>query len=60
MKGYKAFKKGSWITLSEWEYDKKEKAYIPICVKTEQIDGKKIKEDTFYKLENGEFVECEG
>ena len=53
-------KKGSWITLSEWEYDKKEKAYIPICVKTEQIDGKKIKEDTFYKLENGEFVECEG
>ena len=53
-------KKGSWITLSEWEFDKKENAYIPICVKTEQIDGKKIKEDTFYKLENGEFVECEG
>nr|DAJ90388.1 MAG TPA: hypothetical protein [Caudoviricetes sp.] len=53
-------KKGSWITLSEWGYDKKEKAYIPICVKTEQIDGEKIKEDTFYKLENGKFVECEG
>lgn len=53
-------KKGSWITLSEWEFNKKEDAYIPICVKTEQIDGKKIKEDTFYKLENGEFVECEG
>ena len=53
-------KKGSWITLSEWKYDEKEKAYIPICVKSEQIDGKKIKEDTFYKLENGEFIECEG
>ena len=53
-------KKGSWITLSEWKYDGKEKVYIPICVKTEQIDGKKIKEDTFYKLENGEFVQCEG
>ena len=53
-------KKGSWITLSEWEFDKKEDAYIPICIKTEQIDGEKIKEDTFYKLENGEFVECEG
>lgn len=53
-------KKGSWITLSEWEYDNREKAYIPICVKTEQIDGKKIKEDTFYRLENGEFIECEG
>ena len=24
-----------------------------------QVDGKKIKEDTFYKLENGEFVEVE-
>ena len=53
-------KKGSWITLSEWKYDEKEKAYIPICVKTEQIDGEKIKADTFYKLENGEFVECKG
>lgn len=53
-------KKGSWITLSEWEYDDKEKVYIPICVKTEQIDGKKIKEDIFYKLENGEFVQCKG
>ncbi len=27
--------------------------------KVEVVDGKKIKEDTFYKLENGEFVECE-
>lgn len=24
-----------------------------------KVVGKKIKEDTFYKLENGEFVECE-
>ena len=50
-------KKGSWITLSEWKYDEKEQAYVPICVKTEFIDGEKIKEDTFYKLENGNFVE---
>ena len=28
--------------------------------KVEVVDGEKIKEDTFYKLENGEFVECEG
>lgn len=48
---------GSWITLSEWEYDKNEKCNIPICVKTEKIDGIKIKEDTFYKLKNGKFVE---
>lgn len=50
-------KKGSWITLSEWEYDEKEKANIPICVKTMQVDGETIKEDTFYKLVNGEFKE---
>ena len=48
---------GSWITLSEWEYDEKEKENIPVCVKAEKIDGKRIKEDTFYKLKNGEFVE---
>ena len=51
-------KKGSWITLSEWEYNRDEKANIPICVKTEFVDGKKIKEDTFYTLKNGEFVEA--
>ena len=46
---------GSWITLAEWEY--KEKKYIPTCVKTEYVDGERIKEDTWYKLVNGEFVE---
>lgn len=50
-------KKCSWITLSEWEYSEKENAYIPVCVKTEQIDGERIKEDVYYKLEKGEFVE---
>ncbi len=51
-------KKGSWITLAEWEYSEEKNAYIPICVKTEQVDGEKIKEDTFYTLKNGEFVEA--
>jgi hypothetical protein len=50
-------KKGSWITLSEWEKNFVEKRYIPVCVKTEYVDGEKIKEDTYYTLENGEFVE---
>ena len=52
-------KKGSWITLSEWMYDEKERCNIPVCVKTEFVDGEKIKEDTFYKLVNGEFVEVQ-
>ena len=50
-------KVGSWITLSEWEYSSTKNAYIPICVKTRKIDGKRIKADTFYKLVNGKFVE---
>ena len=52
-------KKGSWITLSEWKYDNAKQRNIPVCVKTEQVDGDKIKEDVFYKLENGEFVEVD-
>ncbi|WP_455492765.1 DUF7666 domain-containing protein [Eubacterium sp.] len=49
---------GSWITLSEWKFDKTKEHSVPVCVKTEYVDGEKIKADTFYKLENGEFVEC--
>ena len=48
-------KVGSWITLAEWKSIKG--VYTPICVKTEQVDGERIKEDTFYMLKNGEFVE---
>jgi hypothetical protein len=50
---------GSWITLSEWKYDEKKQRNIPVCVKSTQIDGKKIKADTFYKLKNGKFVAVE-
>ena len=50
-------KKGSWITLSEWRYDRSKHRQVPVCVKTEQVDGDRIKEDVFYKLEDGKFVE---
>jgi len=50
-------KKGSWITLSEWKHISQE--WFPVCVKTEKVDGKIIKEDTFYILKNGEFTEAE-
>ena len=50
-------KKGSWITLSEWKYDSEKERSVPVCVKTEYVDGKRIKEDTYYKLKDGEFVE---
>ena len=48
---------GSWITLAEWNYV--DDVWAPICVKTEQVDGERIKADTFYKLVNGEFKEVE-
>lgn len=48
---------GSWITLSEWKFSDEENAYIPICVKTEYVDGERIKADVFYKLVNGKFKE---
>ena len=50
-------KKGSWITLAEWVEDEEKGRYVPVCVKTERVDGEKIKEDTYYTLKNGEFVE---
>ena len=50
-------KKGSWITLSEWEYSDEKDRYIPKCVKTEFVDGERIKADTFYKLVNCEFTQ---
>ena len=49
--------KGSWITLAEWEKSVEKGRWIPKYVKTEFVDGKRIKADTFYKLINGEFVE---
>ena len=48
---------GSWITLAEWR--RIEGVWKPICVKTEQVDGKRIKADTYYKLINGKFEEVE-
>lgn len=50
-------KKGSWITLSEWAFSDEKSRWIPVCVKTEFVDGERIKSDTFYKLVNGEFKE---
>ena len=52
-------KKGSWITLTEWKRDPNKDRYVPVCVKTEQVDGERIKEDTFYQLIDGEFKEVE-
>ena len=49
--------KNSVIVLTEWDWIDKE--YVPVCVKAEIVDGERIKADTWYKLENGEFRESE-
>ena len=53
-------KKGSWITLSEWKRSNEKGRWVPVCVKTEFVDGERIKDDTFYKLKDGLFVEVSG
>jgi len=50
-------KVGSWITLTEWKWSDKKKRDVPVCVKTEYVDGENIKSDTWYQLKNGKFVE---
>ena len=46
--------KGSWIVLAEYDDNNN-----ILSVKTAKVDGENIKENIFYKLENGEFVEAE-
>ena len=52
-------KLGSWITLAEWEWSDEKKRNVPVCVKTEYVDGENIKADTWYQLKNGKFVEVD-
>ena len=49
---------GSRITLAEWTRSDEKKRWAPKCVKTEYVDGERIKPDTWYKLTDGKFVEC--
>ena len=58
--GYKSKAKakiGSWITLAEWVYSEEKGRHVPVCVKTEYVDGENIKADTYYQLIGGMFTE---
>ena len=56
IEGQAAGKIGTWLVVAEWkkneEYDWEVKE-----VKTAKVDGVKIKENTYYALEDGKFVE---
>ena len=45
--------KGSYLVLTEWNEDSTKL----LCAKMERVDGEKIKENIWYVLKNGEFVE---
>jgi hypothetical protein len=46
---------GSWLVISEWQQDNNYNWYIK-SIKSVKVDGKKIKENTWYILKNGRFV----
>ena len=54
--GQASGKKGTWLVVAEWIQDEDWNWEVKE-VKTVKVDGKKIKEDTYYTLEHGEFVE---
>ena len=53
-RGLAKAKKGSWIVLAEYT-----SSGVPINVKVEFVDGIVIKEDTWYRLQDGIFKEVE-
>lgn len=53
-RGLAKAKKGSWIVLAEYT-----SSGVPINVKVELVDGIVIKEDTWYRLQDGIFKEVE-
>ena len=57
IKGKARGKRGCYIAIAEWvlvDGERKIKAF-----KTAKVDGKRIKEDTFYTLKDGKFVEAD-
>ena len=46
--------KGSWIVCTERDVERN-----ILCVKAAEVDGENIKEDTFYTLKDGKFIESE-
>lgn len=59
--GYKGKVKGAigcWIACAEWAYDGIG-SWFPVDFKAIRVDGEKIKADTWYRLEEGKFIEVE-
>ena len=50
---------GAHIVCAEWKYDQLNNDWVFVGAKMSMVDGVKIKADTYYTLQNGEFVEVE-
>lgn len=55
--GISSGKLGCYIACAEWVFDDKTHELKVSDFKTVKVDGKSIKEDTFYRLVNGKFEE---
>ena len=49
---------GCWIACAEWAEDDN-RNWHPVDFKAVRVDGEKIKADTWYRLEEGKFIEVE-
>ena len=49
---------GNWIAIAEWQI--RGGHFVPVGIVSAQVDGEKVKADTWYKCENGQLVEAEG
>ena len=47
---------GNWIAIAEWQI--RDRKFAPVGIVSAQVDGEKIKADTWYKVENGQLVEA--
>ena len=48
---------GNWIAIAEWQI--RGGHLVPVGIVSAQVDGEKVKADTWYKAENGQMVEVE-
>jgi len=48
---------GNWIAIAEWQI--RGGHFVPVGIVSAQVDGEKVKADTWYKAENGQMVEAE-
>ena len=48
---------GNWIAIAEWQI--RDGKFAPVGIVSAQVDGEKVKADTWYKAENGQMVEVE-